>query len=163
MWCLRRLLRIRWTERVTNIEVLIKTELKKQLINEIQKHKLNCFGHVIRPDRFQVRYWRGRLTVQAAQEDQELRGQTIVRHVFSAMAQANETCRYSENGTKHAGVATQESGVSKRRWHHTAHDNAPAQRFTPRKVTNVCSFSSNKLRFANIHELRSDVFKMSEC
>ena len=47
-------------ERVTNIEVLIRTELKKQLNNEIQKHKLNCFGHIIRPERFQVRYWRGR-------------------------------------------------------------------------------------------------------
>ena len=43
MLCLRRIERIRWTEHVTNLEVLNRDGIKKQLFNKIRKHKQTLF------------------------------------------------------------------------------------------------------------------------
>jgi hypothetical protein len=48
MWCYRRMLRISWTEKITNEEVLQKAEIKKRLYTTIQTKKLQYFGHIIR-------------------------------------------------------------------------------------------------------------------
>ena len=48
MWCYRRMLRISWTEKVSNEEVLERAKIKKRLHNIIQTKKLQYFGHIIR-------------------------------------------------------------------------------------------------------------------
>ena len=48
MWAYRRMLRISWTEKVTNEEVLRKVRCDKRLYNIIQTKKLKYFGHIIR-------------------------------------------------------------------------------------------------------------------
>ena len=48
MWCYRRMLRISWTEKVSNEEVLERAKIKKRLYNIIQTKKLQYFRHIIR-------------------------------------------------------------------------------------------------------------------
>ena len=48
MWTYRRMLRMSWTEKVTNEEVLKRAKTKKRLYNIIQTKKLQYFGHIIR-------------------------------------------------------------------------------------------------------------------
>jgi len=47
MWTYRRMLRIPWTERVTNLEVLRITE-------KVQKRKVQYLGHVMRGQRYEI-------------------------------------------------------------------------------------------------------------
>ena len=47
MWTYRRMLRISWTEKVTNEEVLEKAKIKKRLYNIKQRTKFHYFGHII--------------------------------------------------------------------------------------------------------------------
>ena len=53
MWALRRLLRISWTERMSNDRVLTLAGVRRELIQLIQKQKLRYFGHLIRHDSLQ--------------------------------------------------------------------------------------------------------------
>ena len=48
MWCYRRLLKISWTEKVTNIEVLKRMGNKKTLVEDLMKRKMRFAGHVMR-------------------------------------------------------------------------------------------------------------------
>ena len=48
MWSYRRMLRLSWTEKVSNEEVLERAKIKKRLYNIIQTKKLQYFGHIIR-------------------------------------------------------------------------------------------------------------------
>ena len=48
MWCWRQALRISWTKKVTNAEVLMKTKPGQSLLNHVKKHQLAYFGHVMR-------------------------------------------------------------------------------------------------------------------
>ena len=43
MWCYRRMLRISWTEKVSNEEVLERSKIKKRLYNIIQTKKTTIF------------------------------------------------------------------------------------------------------------------------
>ena len=55
MWMYRRIMRIPWTERVTDVEVLRRLQQKeKVLILTIKKHKLQYLGHVMRGDKYQL-------------------------------------------------------------------------------------------------------------
>ena len=48
MWCYRRLLQIRWTDRVSNEEVLRRMNVTPMLLTIIAKRKAALFGHVAR-------------------------------------------------------------------------------------------------------------------
>jgi len=48
MWFLRRMLRISWTERVTNEEVLRRAGVKRTLMKVIRKRQMQFLGHVMR-------------------------------------------------------------------------------------------------------------------
>ena len=50
MWCWRRMLRISWTERVTNVRVLEMVKPKERLLTTITRSKLRFFGHIMRAD-----------------------------------------------------------------------------------------------------------------
>ena len=53
MWTLRRMLRISWTRRITNEEVIRIAGTKKSLLETVKKRKLSFFGHVMRHDSLQ--------------------------------------------------------------------------------------------------------------
>ncbi|KAI5644176.1 reverse transcriptase (RNA-dependent DNA polymerase) domain-containing protein [Phthorimaea operculella] len=48
MWCWRRMLKISWREKVTNVEVLERAKEKRNIIRTIENRRANCFGHVLR-------------------------------------------------------------------------------------------------------------------
>ena len=48
MWCYRRLLKIRWTDRVSNEEVLRRMNVTPLLLTITAKRKAALFGHVAR-------------------------------------------------------------------------------------------------------------------
>lgn len=52
MWCYRRMWRIPWTDRVTNIEVLEKMQKDCEIINAIKKRKLQYLGHIMRGPKY---------------------------------------------------------------------------------------------------------------
>ena len=47
MWCYRRILKISWTERVTNKKVLETVGHQKVLVNEMIKRKMIFAGHIM--------------------------------------------------------------------------------------------------------------------
>lgn len=55
-WFLRRLLKISWTENVTNKEILKKkkTAINRELWSIINKRKIAYFGHIIREDEYHI-------------------------------------------------------------------------------------------------------------
>ena len=50
MWFLRRMMRIQWTDKVSNEDVLSRAQVKRKLMNEIRVRQLNFLGHIIRKD-----------------------------------------------------------------------------------------------------------------
>jgi len=50
LWCLRRLLRIHYTEHVTNAEVLIRTDHRPLCATLRDRRRLRLFGHVARSE-----------------------------------------------------------------------------------------------------------------
>ena len=50
MWFLRRMIRIPWTDKSTNEEVLQRAGVERKLIGEIRTRQMRFLGHVIRKD-----------------------------------------------------------------------------------------------------------------
>ena len=48
MWCSRRMEKIKWSEKVTNEQVLEQIAEKRILINNILRRKANCIGHILK-------------------------------------------------------------------------------------------------------------------
>ena len=48
LWCLRRMEKISWTDRVRNDEVLHRAKEKRNMLHEIRKRKANWIGHILR-------------------------------------------------------------------------------------------------------------------
>ncbi len=50
LWCFRRVLRITWTEKKMNTEVLRRINCKERLLETFNKRKLKFVGHVMRSE-----------------------------------------------------------------------------------------------------------------
>ena len=48
MWCWRRIKKIKWSEKVTNEQVLDRIGEKTTLLNNILRRKFNWIGHILR-------------------------------------------------------------------------------------------------------------------
>ena len=48
MWCWRRMEKIKWSEEVTNEQVLDRIGEKRTLLNNILRRKANWIGHILR-------------------------------------------------------------------------------------------------------------------
>ena len=48
MWCYRRVLRISWTERITNEQVLQTVQCKRRFLRSLVHRRLSYLGHVLR-------------------------------------------------------------------------------------------------------------------
>ena len=53
MWFYRRMLRISWTNRITNEEVLRRIGMQRTLVKEIRKRQLNFLGHILRKEKIE--------------------------------------------------------------------------------------------------------------
>ena len=53
-WCVRRMLKIKWTDRLTNNEVFRRVNYQTQLINNIKKRCVGYFGHIMRGDKYEL-------------------------------------------------------------------------------------------------------------
>ena len=47
-WCYRRMLKISWKDRVTNVEVLNRIQTKMHFLKDMKRRKLEYAGHVLR-------------------------------------------------------------------------------------------------------------------
>ena len=54
MWCYRRILKIPWTDRVTNEDVLRSVSKERELLKIIKVRKTSYFGHIIRGPRYEL-------------------------------------------------------------------------------------------------------------
>ncbi|XP_026687311.1 uncharacterized protein LOC113471983 [Diaphorina citri] len=54
MWCYRRMLRIPWTDKVTNVEVLRRMDKIMELEYTIKKKKLEYLGHILRGPKYKL-------------------------------------------------------------------------------------------------------------
>ena len=61
LWAYRRMLKISWTEKVTNQEVLSRMKMEKRLFAIIQIIKLKYFGHINRHSSMQTTLLNGRV------------------------------------------------------------------------------------------------------
>lgn len=61
MWFLRRMLKIPWTARKTNKEVLEKAKSKRALLNNLRKRQATFFGHVMRREKLEHLVTTGKL------------------------------------------------------------------------------------------------------
>ena len=48
MWFLRRMLRVSWTEKITNLEILNTASSTRKLMSNIKRRQAECLGHVMR-------------------------------------------------------------------------------------------------------------------
>ena len=61
MWHLRRIMRISWTEKKSNEEVMEKARYKRSLLKTIRERQLNFFGHINRADGIEKRLLCGKI------------------------------------------------------------------------------------------------------
>lgn len=54
MWAYRRMMKIPWTARVTNVEVLKRIGSKMLVLNTIKRRKMEYLGHVLRNGKYQL-------------------------------------------------------------------------------------------------------------
>ena len=54
MWVYRRMLKISWTDRVRNTDVLACIRKELEVLYEIKRRKLDYFGHVIRNEKYRL-------------------------------------------------------------------------------------------------------------
>ena len=54
MWVYRRMLRVSWTDRMTNASVLESMEKDCEIIKSIKIRKLQYFGHIMRNSKYRI-------------------------------------------------------------------------------------------------------------
>jgi len=53
MWFLWRMEKVKWTEKITNEEVLNKIIKKSNIMSDISKRQISFFGHILRKDKLE--------------------------------------------------------------------------------------------------------------
>ncbi|GFR71025.1 eukaryotic translation initiation factor 3 subunit F [Elysia marginata] len=48
MWCYRRLLKVPWTEKKNNKEIIERADVDERLLQQLMKRKLGHAGHIMR-------------------------------------------------------------------------------------------------------------------
>lgn len=54
MWCYRRMLRVSWMHRVSNVTVLQRMNKEKEVMKTVKERKLSYFGHIMRNDKYNI-------------------------------------------------------------------------------------------------------------
>ena len=84
-WFLRRMLRISWTERVSNNEVFSMAGTRRKLLNNIRGQQLSFLGHVIQKNGFENLALTGRI------EGRRSRGRRRILWMSSLMSGISES------------------------------------------------------------------------
>ena len=72
-WVYRRVLKISWTEKITNEEVLRRMGTGREIVRQFKTRKLQYLGHLIRHNTSQIKLIEGKIEDPVA--DQEIPGQ----------------------------------------------------------------------------------------
>ena len=94
MWFLRRMMRISWTERMTNKEVLERAGIKRFLLKAIRKRQLEFLGHVMRKEGLE------NLSVTGKINGKRSRGRQRITYIASISRWMNATEQEVLNTTK---------------------------------------------------------------
>ena len=94
MWFLRRMMRISWTERMTNKEVLERAGIKRFLLKAIRKRQLEFLGHVMRKEGLE------NLSVTGKINGKRSRGRQRLTYIASISRWMNATEQEVLNTTK---------------------------------------------------------------
>ncbi|XP_045537894.1 uncharacterized protein LOC123721881 [Papilio machaon] len=54
MWCYRRMLRISWIQKVSNVRVLQRVGKNRELLQTIKQRKVAYLGHVLRHEKYHL-------------------------------------------------------------------------------------------------------------
>lgn len=55
MWCYKKMLKIKWTEHMSNVEVLSRMNKEREVINTVKSRKLEYFEHILKhPEKYQL-------------------------------------------------------------------------------------------------------------
>ena len=85
MWFYRRILRLSYVDRITNIEVLRRVGMKRDLLNIINARQLKFLGHCIRKEKLEDLAFGGRMDGKRARGGQR---QTFLRNFKSQLPNA---------------------------------------------------------------------------
>ena len=77
MWFIRRILRVSWTERKTNIEVMKEAGYKRSLMKTIRKRQMEFLGHIRRTDGIEKLMLSGKI------EGKKSRGRQRIKYLDS--------------------------------------------------------------------------------
>ena len=61
IWFIRRIMKVSWTERKTNEEVMHMAGYRRSLLNTIHERQLKFFGHIMRADSLEKRLMEGKI------------------------------------------------------------------------------------------------------
>ena len=90
MWIWRRVLRISWTERVTNERVLERMETGRELLRRIRSRQLNFLGHVLRRDGMESLCLTGKIEGRRARGRQREKYMDGIKRVTGGERRATE-------------------------------------------------------------------------
>ena len=97
MWCIRRMLRIPWTARITNEEVLRRASAKRTLMNEITKRQMKWVGHVIRAKEIEHECLMGKIEGKRARGRQRKKFMDSLLERMGGESTVAEVARMAEN------------------------------------------------------------------
>jgi hypothetical protein len=105
MWFLRRMMKISWTEKVCNEDVLTRAEVKRKLMSNIRVKQIEFLGHIIRKDGFE------NLAITGKIEGKRSRG----RRRITWMSSVKEWLK--DRGVNHQEVELLEKARHRKLWH----------------------------------------------
>lgn len=54
LWCYRRILKVSWTQHITNEEIINRIGKKKEIVQTLKERKLQYLGHIMRHDKYRL-------------------------------------------------------------------------------------------------------------
>ena len=84
MWFYRRMLRIRWTDRITNEEVLRRIGMQRTLVKDIRRRQMNFLGHILRKEKIEHLCLTGKI------EGRRARGRQRKKYLDSILEEIGE-------------------------------------------------------------------------
>ena len=118
MWFYRRMLKIPWTDHVTNEEVLKKIGTKRKLLTSVRKRLLEFLGHVMRKESLE------NLTLTGHIEGKKSRGRPRIKYLNSLSTWMAEQVREGQRG----GIKEQELLKNKGKKDVESHDRPRLER-----------------------------------
>ena len=82
MWFLMKMLKVSWTEKKTNQEILVKANTRRKLMQTIRKMQLEFFGHIMRKNGLEKLVTTGKVEGRRARGKQRM---TFIKSLLGDM------------------------------------------------------------------------------